>query len=121
MINESKKNAFSLEKRKEMILKSTQHIPNLKVDFFEGLLVAYAKKIKCDVIIRGLRALSDFENELAMANMNNSLSEKIETVFFMTAPEYSFVSSSMIKEVAALGGDVSKFIPKEILTDIQDI
>ncbi len=119
MINYDKKSTFSIEKRKEMIAKSTKDISNVEIDFFEGLLVDYAKKIECSIIVRGLRAISDFENELAMANLNNSLSDDIETIFFMSSTKHSFISSSMIRQVAALGGDVSEFVPAEILDDIK--
>ncbi|MFD0049197.1 pantetheine-phosphate adenylyltransferase [Actinomycetes bacterium NPDC127524] len=112
VLNNSAKNSlFSIEDRLALIQKATEHIPNVKVDSFQGLLVDYAKSIKADAIIRGLRAISDFEYEMQGTSMNRLLNEKIETFFIMTNNQYSFLSSSIVKEVAKYGGDISELVP----------
>jgi len=121
LTNTQKKPSFSLEKRLEMIRKSVEHIENVEVDSYQGLLVDYAKTKNAKIILRGLRAVSDFENEFAMAAMNRSLSDEVETVFLMTRTEYSFLSSSMVREVAKLGGDISSLVPKKILGEMDTL
>jgi pantetheine-phosphate adenylyltransferase len=121
LINTQKEPSFSLQERILMIEKSVKHLKNVKVDSYDGLLVDYANESKASVILRGLRALSDFENEFAMAAMNAKLSDKVETVFLMTKTQYSFLSSSMVREVAVLGGDISSFVPKEILSKVSEL
>lgn len=116
IVNPSKKPMFSLEERKEMIWKVTQNLPNVEVDHFSGLLADYVNENRFDAVIRGLRATTDFEYEIQMAQMNARLYRKhVETVFLMTSPNYSFLSSSMIKEVHSLGGNVEGLIPEIIL------
>ncbi len=115
MINPLKKYLFTIEERMKMIEESIKGIENIRVDHHEGLLVDYAKRRGIDVVIRGLRAVSDFEYELQMANANKKLYPKLETVFFMTDEKYSFLSSSLVKEVALLGGDVSMWVPEAVL------
>lgn len=116
IVNPSKKPMFSLEERKEMIWKVTQNLPNVEVDHFSGLLADYVNENRFDAVIRGLRATTDFEYEIQMAQMNARLyREHVETVFLMTSPNYSFLSSSMIKEVHSLGGNVEGLIPEIIL------
>ncbi len=107
---------FSLKKRIRMIKKATSEIENVKVDSFDGLLVNYAKDKKAKVIIRGLRALSDFEFEFKMALMNRSLKDDVSTVFMMPHEKYTHISSSLVKEVSCLGGDVSKYVPVNVNT-----
>lgn len=114
LINSSKKALFSIEERKEMIREATKHIPNVEVDHFSGLLVDYMLSINANVILRGLRAISDFEYELQIASINKKLSENIETVFLMTNNKHSFISSSMVKEVASYGADVSELVPSQV-------
>jgi pantetheine-phosphate adenylyltransferase len=91
--------------------KALEHIPGLKIDSFQGLTVNYAKNNGISVLIRGLRAISDFEAELGMAQTNKQLFPELETIFLMSKAEYSFISSTTVKEVARLGGDVSQFVP----------
>lgn len=109
--NSSKKALFSVEERIQLLEKSCKDIENLKIESFSGLLVDFAKEKEANLIIRGLRALTDFEYELQMAQMNKHLHSEIETIFLVTNVRYSFLSSSAIKEVAQFGGDVSDFVP----------
>ena len=111
IVNPSKKTLFSTDERKEMLEKIYCGNKNVKVACFDGLLVDFAKKIGASTIIRGLRAVSDFEYEFQMALMNQRLAPDIKSVYLMPSPEYSYLSSSLIKEVYSLGGDVSGFIP----------
>lgn len=114
--NPSKKSLFTLEERKNMIQEVTKDLPNVEVEHFSGLLADYVNQNGFDVVVRGLRATTDFEYEIQMAQMNAMLyNENVENVFLMTSPNYSFVSSSMVKEVHSLGGSVEGLIPKEIL------
>ncbi len=119
LVNTQKTPAFTLDKRLAMISESVRHLANVSVDSYSGLLVDYMEKQKADVILRGLRAVSDFEHEFAMAAMNRQLKPDIETVFLMTRTEYSFLSSSVVREVAGFGGDVSGLVPSAILEDIK--
>ncbi len=105
---------FSIDERKSFILKSTSFIPNIKVDTFDGLMVNHAKKNKAIAAIRGLRALSDFEFEFKMALMNHSLEEDISTIFLLPKAKYTHVSSSMVKQVASLGGSVKEYVPEHV-------
>lgn len=109
--NSSKHPLFSIEERVDLIKKVTSHIPNVKVDTSQGLLVDYAKSINADAIIRGLRAVSDFEYEMQITSMNKVLYDHLETFFIMTKNQYSFLSSSIVKEVAKYNGDVSELVP----------
>ena len=109
--NSSKKAFFSTQERIQLLEESCKDIENLKVESFSGLLVDFAKEKEANLIIRGLRALTDFEYELQMAQMNKHLHSEIETIFLVTNVRYSFLSSSAIKEVAQFGGDVSDFVP----------
>ncbi len=116
IVNPSKKPMLSFEEREKLILEVTSELPNVKVGVFNGLLADYVNEGSFDIVIRGLRATTDFEIEMQMAQMNARLyAEKVETVFLMTAPEYSFVSSSMIKEVFNLDGNIEGLVPKEVL------
>lgn len=117
--NYSKSSVFSVEERMHLIRESTGDLPNLEVDHFEGLLVDYARKKEAQVIVKGLRAISDFENEFQMALMNRKLEPQVETMFMMTHYKYSYLSSSMVKEVARLGGAIDDLVPEVILKDIQ--
>ena len=110
--NPSKKETFSTEERVAMIREVFgKHNARIEVDHFDGLLLDYLKKRKVSIMVRGLRALSDFEFEFQRALMNRELLPEVETVFVMTKDDYAFVSSSILKEVAMFGGDVSKFVP----------
>ena len=114
LVNPDKKYLFSLEERVEMIEETIKDIPNVKVDAFSGLLVNYAKKVGSSVIVRGLRAVSDFEYEMQLTFMNKALDEGIETFYMMGNKQYSFISSSIVKGVSGFGADLSKFVPKNV-------
>lgn len=118
--NHSKDHLFSLEERVEMMKESTGFLKNIKVDSFSGLLVNYLDKIGGFVVIRGLRALSDFEYEFQMALMNRTLNKKIETVFLMPGQEYTFLSSSMVKEIAILDGNFKKLVPLAVYKKLKN-
>jgi pantetheine-phosphate adenylyltransferase len=104
---------FSLEERQEMLKDALAHLPNVRIEFFYGLLVDFAKEHGAEAIVKGLRAVSDFDYELQMAQMNQRLTG-IDTFFLSTAPQHSFLSSSLVKEVARFGGDVSAMVPKHV-------
>ena len=104
---------FSLEERQEMLNEALSHVDNVRIEFFKGLLVEFAKEHGADAIVKGLRAVSDFDYELQMAQMNQRLSG-IDTFFLSTSPQYSFLSSSLVREVARFGGDVSGMVPKHV-------
>ncbi|MET0786980.1 MAG: pantetheine-phosphate adenylyltransferase [Paenisporosarcina sp.] len=112
--NSSKKPLFTIEERIDLISQVTMSLPNVHVDSFSGLLVEYAKSVNAHAIVRGLRAVSDFEYEMQITSMNRVLDDKIETFFIMTNNQYSFLSSSIVKEVAKYGGDISELVPKQV-------
>src|SRR5579859_7189589 len=117
--NESKNPLFTMEERLELVERAVKHLPNVEADSFDGLLVDYVQRRSAQAIIRGLRAVSDFEFEFQLALMNRKLNERIETIFMMPKDTYTFLSSRIVKEIARLGGDVSAFVPpkvKEVLT-----
>ena len=118
MINYKKKYSFSVEERTEMIKKCVSHLDNVEVDFYDGLLSDYAKDKQAYAIVKGLRAMSDFEYEFQMALANKKLNPQIETLFMTTNAEYMYLSSSMVKQIASMGGDISDFVPKVIHKDI---
>lgn len=109
--NQSKKVVFSIEDRVAMIKELTSEYPNVQVDNFDGLLIDYAKKKEADVIIRGLRAVSDYEYEMQMSLYNKQLFPEIETMFLVSDTKYSYLSSSIVKEIASYHGDISNFVP----------
>ena len=113
-ISEAKSPLFSLDERLTFVKQSVQHLDEVKVQSFDGLLVDLAEKEKAQVIVRGLRAFSDFEYEFQMALTNRTLKPEIETLFLMPKQDYSYVSSSNVREVAKMGGDVSQFVPLSI-------
>lgn len=113
-INESKNSMFSVEERRDMLLEATAGYGNVRIDTFHGLVVDYCKTNDIPVIVKGLRAVSDFDYELQMAQMNHSLAG-VETLFMHTNPQYSFLSSSLVKEVAGAGGDVAHLVPPVVL------
>jgi pantetheine-phosphate adenylyltransferase len=102
---------FSTQERMDMVTAAVAHLDNVRVDKYSGLTVEYAREQDAGVLIRGLRVVSDFESELKMAHMNRQLAPKVETVCLMASPEHAFLSSSLVKEVALLGGDVSEMVP----------
>jgi pantetheine-phosphate adenylyltransferase len=109
--NSTKQPLFTVEERLHLIKEVTKDIPNVKVDEFHGLLVDYAKSVEANAIIRGLRAVSDFEYEMQITSMNRVLNDEIETFFIMTNNQYSFLSSSIVKEVAHYDGKISELVP----------
>ena len=117
--NPTKQPLFTVEERIVQIQKTTQHLNNVEVDSFEGLTVTYAKARGANVLIRGLRVLSDFEKELQMAHTNKTLSNDIETVFLATSTEYGFLSSSLVKEIARFGGPVDHFVPQHVALAVE--
>lgn len=120
IVNPNKKPLFTKEERVKMIEDVTAHLGNVKVDCFQGLLADYVNENQFDAVIRGLRATTDFEYEIQMAQMNDRLfDDGIESVFLMTSPEYSFISSSVIKEVVSLGGSVDGLLPDRIMDEIK--
>lgn len=118
MNNADKKYTFTPEERIDMIKKSTADIKNVTVDLYDGLLAEYAAKKNACAIIKGLRAMSDFEYEFQMALTNKKLNPKVETLFLTTSAQNMYLSSSMVKQIASMGGDVSDFVPHVILGDI---
>jgi pantetheine-phosphate adenylyltransferase len=116
--NSSKSPLFTVSQRLDQIRRSTQHLPNLEVDSFDGLTVTYARLRHAKVLLRGLRVVSDFEMELQMAHTNKTLANDIETVFLATSTEYSFLSSSVVKEIARFGGPVDHLVPQAVAIDI---
>lgn len=116
--NSTKQPLFSVAQRIEQINYCTQHMSNVEVDSFIGLTVDYAKMRHAGVLLRGLRVLSDFEKELQMAHTNKTLAQELETVFLATAKEYSFLSSSVVKEIAQFSGDISHLVSDNVAQDI---
>ena len=114
LINHAKNPLFSIEERVEMIKEVTRDIPNIEVVSFGRLLVDFCEKMGVNVIVRGIRAVSDFEYELIMAQTNKQISPNVETMFFATNSKYSFLSSSIVRELALFDGDISQFVPPEI-------
>ena len=114
LVNRSKAGMFSVEERIEILADVTADLPNVRIDSFHGLLVDYCRDNGIEAIVKGLRAISDFDYELQMAQMNHRLGE-VETLFVSTNPQYSYLSSSLIKEVARHGGDVSGLVPQAVL------
>ncbi|MEE1941873.1 pantetheine-phosphate adenylyltransferase [Streptomyces sp. TRM 70361] len=119
MINKSKQGLFAVEERIDLIRQVTGEYGNVRVESFHGLLVDFCKQRDIPAIVKGLRAVSDFDYELQMAQMNNGLSG-VETLFVPTNPTYSFLSSSLVKEVAAWGGDVSHLVPPAVLSVLRE-
>ncbi|MFD2043994.1 pantetheine-phosphate adenylyltransferase [Ornithinibacillus salinisoli] len=117
--NQSKNPLFSVEERMHLIKESTKDLPNVTVDASDGLLINYAKQKNAQVILRGLRAVSDFEYEMQITSMNRKLDEEVETLFMMTNNQYSFLSSSIVKEVAKYKANVSDLVPKVVEKALQ--
>jgi pantetheine-phosphate adenylyltransferase len=116
--NKDKKTMFSLEKRVELMKKATKDLPKIEVESFNSLLVNFAKEKECKIIIRGLRAVSDFEYELQMGYANKSLDSEIDTIYLMPNLENAFISSSVVRSILKYSGDVSHLVPKEIIKDL---
>lgn len=121
VLNNSKKQpVFSSKERKKMIEMVTKDLPNVEVETFNGLLVDFASMKKADVIFRGLRAVSDFEYELQIAQLNRNLNQEVDTVFLATSVEYAYLSSSSVREIAAYKGDISSLVPPELIDIVED-
>ncbi|MFD0616631.1 pantetheine-phosphate adenylyltransferase [Paenibacillus sp. GCM10027629] len=112
--NLSKNPLFTVQERMDMIREATQHLPNVEVDSFRDLTVNFVKSRQADVIVRGIRSVTDFEYELQMASTNNKLDSSIETIFMMTNPKYSYLSSSIVKEIARFQGSVNDLVSPEV-------
>ena len=120
LYNSSKNSLFSSDERVSMIKEVTADIPNVKVESFSGLLIDYAKKKDVHVSIRGLRAITDFEYELQMSQTNRKLNADVETLFLTTSLDYSYLSSTTVKEVASFGGDISQFVPEVVAEKVTE-
>ncbi|TDD64181.1 pantetheine-phosphate adenylyltransferase [Jiangella aurantiaca] len=118
-VNVSKKGLFSLDERIDMVEKACAHLPSVRVESFEGLLVDFARERDIPAVVKGLRAVTDFDYELQMAQMNHRLTG-LETLFVATNPDYSFLSASLVKEVASYGGDVAGLVPDVVLQRLHE-
>lgn len=116
--NPNKTPLFTAEKRLEQIRQAVTHLANIEIDYFDGLTVTYARMKQAQVVLRGLRVLSDFEKELQMAHTNKTLANDLETLFLATSTEYGFLSSSLVKEIARFGGPVDHLVPRHVAQDI---
>lgn len=119
LVNEEKQPLFSASERVEMIRETTTDLPNVEVRTFSGLLVDFMREIGSTVVVRGIRAVSDYEYELQMALMNREIAPEAETLFMVPSVEYTYVSSRLIKEVFRLGGDVSRLVPPTVLARLE--
>ncbi|HEY2204092.1 MAG TPA: pantetheine-phosphate adenylyltransferase [Pseudonocardia sp.] len=119
LVNQKKQGLFSVDERMDMLREVTEHLPNVKVSSFQGLLVDFCQANGVHAIVKGLRAVTDFDYELQMAQMNQRLSG-VDTLFMSTSPEYSFVASSLVKEVARWGGDVSHLLPAPVFRRLSE-
>lgn len=118
--NSSKSPLFTVEERIKLIERVTKEMPNVKVENFTGLLVDYAKEKNAKFIVKGLRAVSDYEYEVQMSLTNKQLAPEIETFFITTNSKYAYLSSSIVKEIAKYGGDITEMVPPEIIEDIKE-
>jgi pantetheine-phosphate adenylyltransferase len=116
----SKNPFFTLDERLEMVTRAVQNMAHVEADAFDGLLIDYVERRSAQAVIRGLRAVSDFEFEFQLALMNRKLNERIETIFMMPKDTYTFLSSRIVKEIASLGGDVSAFVPAHVRTALAE-
>ena len=120
MVNSSKNGLFTPEERVELIEKVTEGLPNVKVDCSRQLLADYARQHGAKVLVKGLRAVSDYESEIQMAMINAKLYEELATVFLSTSPKSAYLSSTVVKEMARYGADLSEFVPRQIITQVQN-
>ncbi len=118
--NSAKEHFFTADERLELVKEAVKDLKNVRVDVTEDMTVNYAREHNIDLIVRGLRAVSDYEYELKIASINKHLYTELETLFMIASPNYSFISSSIVKEVAMYGGDISDLVPKNVLTAIKD-
>lgn len=117
--NNAKMPLFSAEERVKMLKSTTKELINLQIVTFDGLLIDFARQQKADVVIRGLRAITDFEYELQMSQTNHKLEPGVETMFLTTSIEYSYLSSTTVKEIAVFGGDISQFVPEIVAVELE--
>ena len=117
--NKAKMPLFSVEERVKMLKEVTKDLPNVRIEPFDGLLVDFATRVNADVVIRGLRAITDFEYELQMSQTNHKLAPNVETMFLTTSIEYSYLSSTTVREIAAFGGDLSQFVPEAVAAELR--
>ena len=118
MVNSAKTPMFSREERVELIERTVKRLPNVTVDTSDVLLAEYAKRYDHAVLVKGLRAVSDFEKEAQLALINNKMNSNLDTVFLTSSEKYTYISSSVVKEMARYGSDLSKFVPREIIEDV---
>lgn len=118
--NPAKQGCFSMEKRIEMLAKACAHLPNVRFDCFHGLLVDYMRQGGARVVLRGLRAVTDFESEFQMAQLNHEMAPEVETLFLMTSPRHAYLSSSAVREIGLFGGDITPFVPACIAREIAE-
>lgn len=119
-VNVNKKSFLTTEERVKLIKESCKDITNVEIDSFSGLTIEYAKKRNANVIIRGLRAVSDFEYEMQLSQANSALCNEIHTVFLITKPKYNFISSGTVREIAQMRGDISKFVPEAVARFLEE-
>jgi len=117
--NPAKEGVFPIAQRVSMLKRACAHIPNVAFDCFDGLLVDYMRRLDAGIVLRGLRAVTDFESEFQMAQINHQISPEVETLFLMTDPNHAYLSSSAVREIGMFGGDVSPFVPSCIVKDVQ--
>ena len=120
LVNSSKNPLFTIEERVSMLQQVTEHFSNVRIETFQGLTVDFARKIGANIMVRGLRAVSDFESEMQIAQTNHSLNPEIDTVFFTTSLEYVFLSSTIVREVASYGSDVSNMVPDAVAKKLRE-
>lgn len=120
LVNSSKKPLFTIEERVSMLGQATKQFPNVRIETFQGLTVDFARSVGANVMVRGLRAVSDFESEMQIAQTNHSLNPEIDTVFFTTSLEYAFLSSTIVREVASYGSDVSNMVPDVVAEKLRE-
>ena len=120
LINKSKKPLFYAEERVNMIAEVTKDLENVSVVAFDGLLVEFAKQMKANIVVRGLRAISDFEYELQIAQTNHALEPDVDTMFLTTNVQYSYVSSTTVREIGSFGGDISDFVPSYVKNKVEE-
>jgi len=120
LINSAKNPLFSVEERVSMLEEMTSELDNVKINCFDGLLIDYTKKMEATIIIRGLRAITDFEYELQIAQTNHIMNSEIDTLFLATSLENAYLSSTIVKEVASYQGDISHFVPEQLIDRIYD-
>ena len=118
MVNSAKQPLFTQEERVELLKRATASLPNVEVDAYDGMLAEYARQKQATAVVKGLRAVSDFEYEFQMALTNRKLNPQLETVFLTTNAEYLYLSSSLVKQMASLGGDIREFVPTCVVQDI---